>query len=521
MRASALALALLLAPALAGATGFTDIGQDIVPTESPRFTIDGAFRLRTEGLDNLDLDRGPTPSGQLLFPVSLSDPSAQWLTSADMRLRTDLAAYAPGGIVAVKARIDLLDELQAGSLPHGVPSASYTHDSPVPALRIRRAWGEALLPFGLVAAGRMGAHWGLGMLTNGGDCADCDSGDSADRIALLTPIAGFIWAAAYDFSAAGPLVVRRDTVRSVDVDPSVDVRTVTFAVLEWHDDDARLRRRRAGRGTVDYGAYVSHRWQNQDIPASYLATATPVPTDGSQVMDRGFTATAFDGWLRLTWPSFRVEAEGALLLAHVEQPSLIPGALLNQPVDSAQEGFALESEVGAPEDAFGIGLDTGYASGDPAPGFGAFPQPGARAPLPGDLEGPQANPPYDNRVDNFRFHPDYRIDQILFREIIGTVTDAIYVRPHIRYRIAQWGGQALNTQLAAVYSRAVEANSTPGGSNNLGVELDPTVSYGGTDGFNATLDYAVLFPMSGLDNVALNLPAKPAQLVRLRLSYVF
>ena len=52
----------------------------------------------------------------------------------------------------------------------------------------------------------------------------------------------------------------------------------------------------------------------------------------------------------------------------------------------------------------------------------------------GQLDGPQANLPRDHTVDNFRFHPDYHIDQILFREIIGTVTDAIYVRPHVRAR---------------------------------------------------------------------------------------
>ena len=41
---------------------------------------------------------------------------------------------------------------------------------------------------------------------------------------------------------------------------------------------------------------------------------------------------------------------------------------------------------------------------------------------PGDLDGAKANPPFHTNVDNFRFHPDYRIDRILFREIIGTVT---------------------------------------------------------------------------------------------------
>jgi predicted MFS family arabinose efflux permease len=39
--------------------------------------------------------------------------------------------------------------------------------------------------------------------------------------------------------------------------------------------------------------------------------------------------------------------------------------------------------------------------------------------------------------------------------------------------------------------------------------------------FLAALDYAVLFPLEGLDNPASSLTAKPAQLVRLRLNYLF
>ncbi len=77
----------------------------------------GYLRGRAEALRNLDLDRGLLPSGQPIFPTPLGDPTAQWLTSADMRLRTDLAIYAPGGGVAVKVRLDTLDNVGLGSMP--------------------------------------------------------------------------------------------------------------------------------------------------------------------------------------------------------------------------------------------------------------------------------------------------------------------------------------------------------------------------------------------------------------------
>ena len=42
-----------------------------------------------------------------------------------------------------------------------------------------------------------------------------------------------------------------------------------------------------------------------------------------------------------------------------------------------------------------------------------------------------------------------------------------------------------------------------------------------TSGFVAALEYAVLFPLAGLDNPVLGLPPQPAQLLRLRLQMVY
>jgi len=277
--------------------------------------------------------------------------------------------------------------------------------------------------------------------------------------------------------------------------------------------------------------------QSQEIPAATsnaepiatpkrktrpgLNIATAIPIDSAQVMNRGYTATALDAWMRVTMPYVHLELEAALLLAHVEQPSLLPGALLNSPADSTQWGAALETEIGNPESSFGFGLDTGIASGDPAPGFGVKTGVDTRPARSGDLDGPQAAPPTDSRVDNFRFHPDYHVDRILFREIIGTVTDAVYLRPHLRGTLARLGPGRVALSVAAVASWALEAESAPGRRSPLGIELDPTLAYESRDGFGAAFEYAALFPMAGLDNPSLGLPARPAQLARLRLVYAF
>ncbi len=514
-------LAIAATPRSARATGFTDTGQDIVPRQETTVKLEGYLRARAESLYNLDLDRGLTPSGRPLFPVPAGDPNGQTLNYADMRLRTDLAVYAPFGGLAVKTRIDWLDNVALGGNSDGIPSASTTQLSPPSAMRVKRAYGEALTPIGLLAAGRMGNQWGLGMVANGGDCADCDSGDAADRVAFITPLGGHIWALAYDFSSSGPFAPRANGQRVVDIAPIAAVRSVTFAVMQYKDEASRRRRRLAGKTTIEYGGYLAHRWQNGDVPATYLPTAQPIAINDAQVMARGFQGTVFDFWARVTHPSFRIEAEWAAAFATVDQPSLIPGVLFRDPVTSRQHGGALESEIGSPESTFGVGLDVGYASGDASPGFGAFPKLGAPAPKPGELDGAQANPPRTNHADNFRFHPDYRIDRILFREIIGTVTDAVYVRPHVRAHLVRTTAGALTASVAAVESWAMFASSTPGEKSPLGIEIDPTLAWGSRDGFGAAFEYAVLFPLAGLDNPTQHLLAKPAQLARVRLMYRF
>lgn len=517
---AALATCAVLCPATAWATGFTDIGEDIVPRTQTAVEVDGYLRARAVDYYNLDLDRGLTPSGQTLFPVPQGNPSGQSLTGADMRLRTDLAVYAPGGMVAVKARLDFLDDVALGSTPAGVPNASAAQVSPSNAVAVKRAYGEALTPLGVLAAGRIGSAWGMGMLANGGDCADCNYGDAADRVAFISPLAGHVFAVAYDIDQIGPFDTRTGST-AIGLTPTANVNTVTFAALRFQDELARDRRRAAGKTTVEYGAYVSHRWQNDDVPATYLPSAQPVPITSAQVMARGYEATALDGWARVTHPWFRVEAEYALILASIQQASLIPGVLYRVPVTGRQMGAAVESEIGPADSRFVAGLDAGYASGDPSPGFGANLTASSSLARPGDLNGAKANPPFHTTVDNFQFHPDYFIDRILFREIIGTVTGALYARPHARVDVMRVAPGVLQASVAAIASTAVYAENTPGGQSPLGVEIDPTLAYASRDGFGIALEYAVLFPLAGLDNPVAHLHAFPAQLARARVMYRF
>ncbi|MBE7453319.1 MAG: TIGR04551 family protein [Kofleriaceae bacterium] len=518
-----------LAPAAGPETDLAVLGAElaarafVAPRERTEVDVRGAFRIRQEALINLDLDRGLDPSGRPVFPVPLG--GGQVLDGGDLRLRTDLSLRAPGAGVAVHARLDVLDNLPWGGAPEvgtgRAPTPAASPGQTPGAIAVERVWGEVLTPLGVLAAGRMGAHWGLGMAAHGGDCDECDGGDAADRVAFASPLLGHVVAVAWDVAASGPFAPRPDERRTIDLEPSDDATTWTAAVLRTRAPAARARRAAAGLATVEYGVFASHRRQARDVPAHYLPVAVPRPPgalDASDLMARGFAATTGGVWFRLTTARARVELEAVYARARVDQPSLLPGVLLDQAATSDQFGLAIETALAL--GAHAVGVDAGVASGDDAPGFGAFPAPGAAAPRPGDLDGPQADPPGDTTVDNFRFHPDYKIDRILFAELVGTVTDAIYLRPHVRLTLAEVGPGRLDLTVAAVASWAVAPSSTPSGARHLGLELDPTLAYQ-AEGFRAALDYAVLRPGAAFDNPVAGLDAAAAQLVRLRLGYVF
>src|SRR5581483_6328825 len=100
-------------------------------------------------------------------------------------------------------------------------------------------------------------------------------------------------------------------------------------------------------------------------------------------------------------------------------------------------------------------------------------------------------------INAFSFSPDYRIDQILWRQILGSITDAWFVKPTIKYRFFE----VLEATLSSIYSQAMMGNLTPGGEAPLGIEADVGVHYHTEDGFIANLDYGILVPLGGLNEV--------------------
>lgn len=489
------------------------------------FEIDGYFRMRPTLSHGLDLGRPADPGGHALFPRPAIGADARTLASADVRWRLEPTLNVSED-VRLRAQIDALDNLVLGSTPDRslrdpLVVGSTAQVSPGNGLSLRRVFGDVTTPVGQFLFGRMGSQWGTGMLTHSGNCEDCDFGDTVDRVMFVsTRFAGHHLVPFLDFLSEGAVESRGRFGEPVDLEQLDDARAYGVAVAR-RDTEVELRRKlAAGQEVLNYGVYFVYRTQRFDAPALAAGTA---PT-GADFVPRDASAYLPDLWARFQTPRLRLEAEVAGVFGTVGSAAATPGLSPdeNRSLTLQQFGAVFQGEYEVIDD-LRLALDLGFASGDRAPGMGNLP--GRASPYTaGVIDGPQyclsaGCQTTDDRVTNFRFNRDYRVDLILWREIFQGVTDAIYVKPGLRYEVTEgltlWGN--------VIYSRAAVAESTPYAhlddagnlvtDPNLGVEIDLGARYESGDGFATGFSYGVLFPLRGLAHVTGG-DAKTAQAVR-------
>ena len=266
----------------------------------------------------------------------------------------------------------------------------------------------------------------------------------------------------------------------------------------------------AGKVVFNYGAVVSWRRQSEEVPSYYLlgiAGGDRTYAD-SEWVSRKVDMILSDAWLRLNVQRLRVELEFAYVWGRAGNTSMIPGVEIPE-LSMNQWGLVGQVEWQPSADVpLTVQAETGVASGDSAWGFGAYPSTNRVKGVAGDLDAPQYALPGDTSVNNFRFHPNYHIDKILWRRIIGTFTDGAYVKARLRYEPMK----ELRADLSAIYSRTLNAESAPGLAKPLGVEVDAELTWFPGWGVEMSAAYAVLFPLAGFRNVYLGVDPKPAQL---------
>jgi uncharacterized protein (TIGR04551 family) len=334
----------------------------------------------------------------------------------------------------------------------------------------------------------------MGMLVNNGDCLDCDYGANADRVMFATKLWGHFFAFLWDWVATGPttkIIGPRDLQGpDYNAEPLVNVSQWILSLGKIDKPEELKEKIDQGKVVFNYGGYFVYRQQTWDM-STYPATSTGnTASDISKALVRR-DARAFipDVWLRLNWKKLHLEAEGAMIVGSV-------GSLADQAAFTAVKGstdilsggFVVKGDYKLLHDALKIYMEVGFASGD-------------------DSEDPNAilnsryatTVPVNNHIGRFTFDPDYHVDLILFRRVLGAVNNATYLKPGVSYDIVDNFGARVDI----MYALANKPVGYPGNSLNLGLEIDAALMYKNEEeGFYAGLVYGVLFPFD-----ALNFPA--------------
>jgi uncharacterized protein (TIGR04551 family) len=475
------------------------------------FTMDGYLRVRPKLFYNFDLGKA---YDRQLFPRS---PRATENTraGADMRVRLE-PTFNISEEVRVKVQADVLDNLLLGSTPESAIDDGYHlfdifSDSQEAAntarralkdtLQIKEAYGEVSTPVGLLRFGRMSAHWGLGLLRNDGSDLDSDFGDQVDRVMFVTePFEGIFVTPMFEIHSEGLTSSENETRgEPIDLTNADDSHSWVLAVARRDTPQQVRAKLDNNQGVFNYGLHFS--WRTQRFEMARDAEGNRL----EQLISRNASLYIPDVWLRYEERDFRVELEAAAIFGSIGNRGLtLDEAGRDQPLEVLQFGGAAVGEYRLLKGQLKLQLELGIASGDKAYGFGALPGRRGSGPggstVPGDVDGPQYECAFtgcesDDAIRNFRFNRAYRVDNILWRSLIGTVTDAFYAKPTLRYTLAP----GFDIYGSAIYSQALYPSSTPSTTDGaLGVETNVGARYETEDGFVAGIDWSVLFPLGGL-----------------------
>jgi uncharacterized protein (TIGR04551 family) len=454
-------------------------------------------------------------------------------TGANLRFRLNPEIHISDNLRVV-SQIDLLDNIVMGSTPSGysmqpgssgyAPGArsdyepqSFADQSTSPprsginslsdSVHVKRVWGEYSTPVGELRFGRMPNHWGLGMVNNSGDGYDDDYQSTIDRVQFVfgvKPLDLFL-SAALDFPNEGPTseVLPNSGAQPYDLAKLDDVNQYVGSIARKKSFELTKLALTRGEVVVNGGVQLTYRDQllsaDCGVESSLCADPTSVPSYGIRYSRRDAHYWLPDLWVQVLYGQFRFEAEAATIQGSTHNARNATSYDTTK-YDFASWGFATEFEQRLVENRLHLGMNFGWAQGD-ADVDGL--EPGNNPNTFGQLGG-------DHTISTFRFNPAYRVDMILFRNILTRVQGAYYFRPSLGYDfIRDLTGQRLGGQIAGIWSRASEFMQSPGHDHDLGIELNGALYFQSKDGalndepanmggFYARLEYGILFTLSGL-----------------------
>ena len=520
-------------PTVAETPAEPPLRPDVAPPPRPMVWIDwhGDLRMRAERLSGVRLFFPTSPVGapaRLDLQHSTDEKgygSDGVMATADLRLRFDPVLHV-GEWFEVRGQFDLAQGLVMGG-NSDVRLAGSGYDSvemftsqsgqgPVPGgIQVRRLWLHARL-FGLAELdiGRQPDHFGMGMLRNSGGDMLGDFQSDVDRVSLRGELFGLRLMLARDSLSAFPSQPSGTSSGISDaaiVSGGAAVQTGTGAVqypLEDATDVTRYVLQVEGgkpgqeRG-LEWGAALL--WTTQTL-GSALEHDTTTDLKTKLATDSCFSegtcvglvprnASFLTPQVALDWRTaglghkLRLQAEGVFLYGTIGQTDVLTQTSSAKTLVSG--GLAARGTWSL--DRSDVILDTGFASGESEGGFGV-----------NDTNN------FTRKVDDsqrslltgFHFHRNFRIDGILFRDVIGAVANAVYFKPAYRYHLL--GGpassEALSVEGSVVTAIAASAAATPGGGSLLGVEPGLDIAYRQGPRSGGMLRGSVLLPGGAFDD---------------------
>jgi len=486
--------------------------SDLFPPRSFFFLdLGGSFRTRAELWQDVDMGLAPIPNKYGVYPV-VSQEAGGFRETTDLRFRLAPTLNA-GEASKVKAVLDVLS-VQAGengdsdiaqalsSAFAATPPGAST--SPVDSMYVQALWAEMRLFHILtLQAGRIPAMWGMGILENDGSGIDADGGDVVDGLAAVGDLGATLRA-------------------SLSMDLPLEGRVVEDAAAPWgeaydsgdEDDIIQLRLKLWSepvdeRDHFSWGVYSRFRWHD----FSSLNSKSPFPECAQYPWAPASSCNELFWREAFIWtPDAFVEGafevgESALFSFQAEiagRYGTLGATRIVTPEPSDRTvygvGGALHSALAWP--SLEIRLDVGGASGDSETlAFGLLDRPILGEPDSTRGGGSSLAIPGDS-LTAFALNSNHLIDLILFRHVVGAVTNAFYARPGLNMDLWSSGDSALSFDASAMYAYAFAASATPGESNQLGVEGDLGLRLDAGQHVSAMLDYGMLFPLEGLSGAS-------------------
>jgi uncharacterized protein (TIGR04551 family) len=505
--------------------------------------------------DDLALGGAPFPTALGCKASAVGAPCDDSLSSANMRLRLEPTINLDEG-TSVHIQADALDNVVLGSTPNdavlgaGTTIPVATTGSPIPSrppvgafgngtqgsvlqgvnsdrpsIQVKRAWAEVAIPFGILKFGRMPNQWGMGILYNAGGYDpingtynyDADYGDTVDRasFSLLIPGTNLRAMAAADWpltrlvsNQVSPQVGTGQIAmppglghegHPFDLDDSDDANSWIGVISRMDSPQEFKDTLDRGEAAFNYGVYFEYKTQSWESNVSNFTAQGPVVvgTAPGQITYEPTNLKTYspDVWAKLGIGRILVEGEFVAQFGSVDivtgAPSATDAMFSTRHWNIRKFGGAGRATFRAFEGKLRVGVEGGFASGDQWPNTPL----GATNLAYANPFGDQTSPTSNNTLKQFAFNRDYQVDMILWRHLVGAVTNAAYVKPFLHYDITH----GITFKFANITSFALHKEATPGDGRVYGTEFDGDLGYN-ANGMFIGLSYGVLFPLSAMDH---------------------